>query len=110
MTDWITVKIHRTLGSVFGQSGQWPQALQHARQARALAESLGSDEDLGATVRLLAEIAAAWPDSRLGSPATLFQQSISILQQVGARDELERVEQAFADYKKNRVKGTKVKH
>lgn len=97
-TDWITVKIHRTLGSVFMQSGQWPQALQHARQARALAESLGSDEDLGATVRLLAEIAAAWPAGRLGNPAALFQQSISILRQVGAQDELERAELAYNQY------------
>jgi DNA-binding SARP family transcriptional activator len=97
-TDWITVKIHRTLGSVFVQSRQWPQALQHARQARALAEALGSDEDLGATIRLLAEIAAVWPDSRLGNPANLFLQSISILKQVGAQDELERAEYALAGY------------
>lgn len=98
-TDWITVKIHRTLGSVFAQSRQWTQALHHGRQARALADSLGSDEDLGAATRLLAEIAAAWPDSGLGDPTPYFERSISILQQVGAQDELERVQSAYADYR-----------
>ncbi len=97
-TDWITVKIHRTLGSVYFRQGQWPQALEHAWQARALAETLGSDEDLGATLRLLAQLAAAWPAGNLGSPATLFEQSIALLRQVGAQDELELSVAALARY------------
>lgn len=97
-TDWITVKIHRTLGNVFAQNKQWPQALTHARQAQTLAQTLGSDEDLGATLRLLGQIAQAWPESKLGNPATYFEQSITLLRQVGAQDELERAETAFATY------------
>ncbi len=100
-TDWITVKIHRTLGNVFFQSEQWPQALHHARQAQTLAQSLGSDEDLGATLRLLAEIATAWPAANLGEPTPLFQESITILQKVGAQDELERAQAVFASYRAN---------
>lgn len=100
-TDWITVKIHRTLGSVYFRQAQWPPALEHARQARALAESLGSDEDLGATLRLLAQLAAAWPASALGDPTPLFEQSIALLQQVGAQDELELARAAFARYQNN---------
>ncbi|GAB4443980.1 MAG: hypothetical protein Kow0031_26350 [Anaerolineae bacterium] len=100
-TDWITVKIHRTLGSVYFRQGQWPQSLDHARQARTLAEALGSDEDLGATLRLLAQLAAAWPAGNLGNPAPLFEQSIDLLQQVGAQDELELARAAFARYRNN---------
>lgn len=98
-TDWITVKIHRTLGNVFFQNRQWPEALSHARQAQHLAEALGSPEDLGAILRLLAELAEAWPDSRLDDPSHYFEQSISLLRQVGAHDELERAEAAFAAYR-----------
>ncbi len=98
-TDWITVKIHRTMGNVYAQNGQWPQALTHAQQARQLATALGSDEDLGAALRLLAEIAAAWPDSNLGNPATYFEQSITLLQQVGAQDELQRTRASYQAYR-----------
>jgi tetratricopeptide (TPR) repeat protein len=98
-TDWITVKIHRTMGNVLAQVGQWPQALHQAHQAQRLAQTLGSDEDLGATFRLLAEIASAWPESNLDHPTTYFEQSIAILQQVGAQDELERAQAAFAAYR-----------
>jgi tetratricopeptide (TPR) repeat protein len=97
-TDWITVKIHRTMGNIFAQNGQWSRALAHAQLAQSLASTLGSDEDLGAALRLLAEIARAWPERNLGSPATYFNQSIVLLRQVGARDELERAEAAYADY------------
>jgi tetratricopeptide (TPR) repeat protein len=94
-TDWITVKIHRTLGNVFFQGQQWPQALHHAQQAQVLAQSLGSGEDLGATLRLMGEIAAAWPASNLADPNSFFKQSITILQEVGAQDELERAWAAY---------------
>jgi len=97
-TDWITVKIHRTLGNVFFQNQDWEQALNYARQAQALAQTLGSDEDLGATLRLLGQLAAAWPGSGLANPATYFEQSITLLQQVGAQDELERTRAAFVQY------------
>jgi|GEM_PF-1941373 len=99
-TDWITVKIHRTMGNVFAQHEQWSQALAHARQAQTLATSLGSDEDLGAALRLLAEIAGAWPDSNLGDPATYFEQSMALLEQVGTQDELERTKESFAAFTK----------
>ncbi len=97
-TDWITVKIHRTMGNVLAQNRQWAQALNQAQQAHTLAQTLGSDEDLGATLRLLAEIAGAWPESNLGDPTPYFEQSIAILQQVGAQDELERAKTAFTAY------------
>jgi tetratricopeptide (TPR) repeat protein len=97
-TDWISVKIHRTLGSVFTQTDQWPEALAHARQAQQLAKTLGSDEDLGATLRLLAEIAAAWPASGLGEPNPYFEESIALLRRVGAQDELDRAEQTFHSF------------
>ena len=97
-TDWITVKIHRTMGNVLAQSRQWSPALTHARQAHKLATALGSDEDLGATLRLLAEIAAACPQLHLNDPAAYYQQSIDLLQQVGAQDELERTEESLATY------------
>lgn len=101
-TDWITVKIHRTLGNVCAQSGQWPQALHHAQEARTLAKALGSDEDLGAILRLLGEIAAAGLVDGLGDPVTYFEEGISILQRVGAQDELGRAQAALADYKRRR--------
>ncbi|MCB0192781.1 MAG: AAA family ATPase [Anaerolineae bacterium] len=97
-TDWITVKIHRTMGNVFAQSQQWSQSLEHARQAQQLASALGSDEDLGATLRLLAEISAACPQFRLDEPTSYYQQSIELLRQVGAQDELERTTASFAAY------------
>ncbi|MCB0214177.1 MAG: tetratricopeptide repeat protein, partial [Anaerolineae bacterium] len=97
-TDWITVKIHRTMGNVFAQSGQWSQSLAHARQAQQLAAALGSDEDLGATLRLLAEISAACPHFQLDEPTTYYHQSIELLRQVGAQDELERTTASFAVY------------
>lgn len=97
-TDWITVKIHRHLGGVFTKNNQWDQALIHAKKARTLADNLGSDEDLGATFRLLAEIAHGWPGSNLGNPTAYFKQSVALLKQVGAQDELERAEAAFAAY------------
>ncbi|MEW5957545.1 MAG: tetratricopeptide repeat protein [Chloroflexota bacterium] len=99
-TDWITVKIHRTMGNIFAQNGQWSRALAHAQQAQSLAATLGSDEDLGAALRLLAEIARVWPERNLGDPATYFEQSVALLQQVGAQDEMERAEAAYADYLK----------
>ncbi len=99
-TDWVTVKIHRTMGNVFAQNEQWPQALAQAQQAQTLATTLGSNEDLGAALRLLAEIARAWPDGNLGNPTPYFEQSIALLQQVGAQDELERTKAAFADFVK----------
>jgi hypothetical protein len=92
------VKIHRTLGNVFFQSQQWAQALQHAQQAQVLAQSLGSDEDLGATLRLMGEIAAVWPASNLAGPDSYFKQSIAILQEVGAQDELERAWAAYTEH------------
>jgi tetratricopeptide (TPR) repeat protein len=98
--DWITVKIHRTLGNVFAQNKHWSQALSHARQAQSLATTLGSAEDLGATLRLLGEIAGAWPASHLGKATPYFEQSIALLQQVGAQDELERTREAFAELAK----------
>jgi hypothetical protein len=61
---------------------------------------LGSDEDLGAALRLLAEIARAWPGSNLGNPTTYFEQSMALLEQVGAQDELERTKEAFAAFAK----------
>jgi DNA-binding SARP family transcriptional activator len=97
-TDWITVKIHRTLGSVYIQEQEWLQALEHARQAQILAQELGSDEDLGVTLSLLGKIAAAWPEGRLGQPEDYFSQSVSLLQKVGARDELERAQAIVATY------------
>ncbi|MCB0165128.1 MAG: AAA family ATPase [Anaerolineae bacterium] len=97
-TDWITVKIHRTMGNVLAQNRQWTPALTHARQAQQLSAALGSDEDLGATLRLLAEIAAACPQLHLNDPATYYQQSIDLLRQVGAQDELERTEESLAAY------------
>ena len=100
-TDWITAKIHRTMGSVLAQNGQWPQALAHARQARSLATALGSDEDLGAALRLLAEIASAWPGSNLGDPTPYFEQSIALLERVGPQDELERTRTAFSIYQES---------
>lgn len=99
-TDWITVKIHRTMGNVFAQNEQWPQALVHAQQAQKLATSLGSAEDLGATLRLLGEIASAWPDSNLGHATAYFEQSMALLQQVGAQDELERTKKTLTDFVK----------
>jgi hypothetical protein len=87
------------MGNILAQTGQWSRALAYAQQAQNLATTLGSDEDLGAALRLLAEIARAWPERNLGSPAIYFEQSIALLQQVGAQDELERAEAAYADYK-----------
>jgi len=101
-TDWITVKIHRTLGSVFAQNQHWPEALDHAQQARVLADTLGSTEDLGATFRLLAEIAAAWPVGNLGDPADYFEQGVALLERVGAKDELERVQNSYRRYQAGR--------
>jgi tetratricopeptide (TPR) repeat protein len=98
-TDWITAKIHRTLGNVFFQNRQWPAALDHAQKALELAEILGSNEDLGVTLRLLAELAEAWPQGPLADPTTYFEQSIALLQQFGAQDELERAEAAYAAYR-----------
>ena len=97
-TDWITVKIHRTMGNVFAQNKQWARASTHAQQARTLAAVLGSDEDLGAALRLLAEIAHAWPAGNLGNPATYYEQSITLLEQVGAQDELKRTQESFSSY------------
>jgi tetratricopeptide (TPR) repeat protein len=105
-TDWIAVKIHRTMGNIFAQNGQWSRALAHAQQAQTLASTLGSDEDLGAALRLLAEIASAWPERNLGNPATYFEQSIALLQRVGAQDELERAESAYANYIRDVVSPT----
>jgi DNA-binding SARP family transcriptional activator/tetratricopeptide (TPR) repeat protein len=96
--DWVTAKIHRTLGNVFIQAEQWSLALNHARQAQTLATTLGSDEDLGGALRLIAEIAAAWPQSNLGDPKSYFEQSMALFNQVGAQDELELTETAFAEY------------
>jgi tetratricopeptide (TPR) repeat protein len=97
-TDWVTVKIHRTLGNVFIQAEQWELALTHAQQAQTLATALGSDEDWGAALRLMAEIAAAWPQGNLGDPQPYFEQSIALLKQVGSQDELEITQAALADY------------
>jgi len=96
--DWVTAKIHRTLGNVFIQTEQWQLALNHAKLAQTLAISLGSDEDWGGALRLMAEIAAAWPQSNLGDPKPYFEQSMALLKQVGAQDELELTETAFAEY------------
>jgi DNA-binding SARP family transcriptional activator len=95
-TDWITVKIHRTLGNVFAHSQQWAQALDHAQAAQRLAQALGSEEDLGVAMSLLGKIAAAWPEARLGPPDHYFDQSVKMLQRVGAQDELARVQAAIA--------------
>ena len=74
--------------------------MDHAYQAQTLATALGSDEDLGAALRLLAEIASTWPDSNLGDPTTYFEQSMALLEQVGTQDELERTKESFAAFAK----------
>jgi hypothetical protein len=43
----------------------------------------------------MGEIAAAWPASNLVDPDSFFKQSIAILQEVGAQDELERAWAAY---------------
>ncbi|MBT3315526.1 MAG: AAA family ATPase [Anaerolineae bacterium] len=102
-TDWITTKIWRTKGRVFSQSKDWDKALGAVYKAQALAEALGSDEDLGASYRLLGEIAAAWEDSNLGSPEQYFKQSIFLLEKVGEQHEMQRSINSFEAYK-NKIK------
>ena len=72
-------------------------------KAQTLAEALGSDEDLGASYRLLGEIAAAWEDSNLGSPEQYFKQSIFLLEKVGEQHEMQRSINSFEAYK-NKIK------
>ncbi|MBC8336864.1 MAG: AAA family ATPase [Anaerolineales bacterium] len=98
-TDWITVKVWRTKGRVFAQNRVWEKALEAATEAKALAETLGSDEDLGAVYRLLGKIAAAWEESNLGAPEAYFSQSIAILERVGEQYEIQRSLDSFERYK-----------
>jgi predicted ATPase len=96
--DWVTVKAYRTLGSVYLHNGRWEEALSLAGQARDLAEKLGSKEDLGATHRLLGEIAAAWPESGLGAAESHFEKSLTLLKDVGEQYELTRALSSFEAY------------
>lgn len=102
--DWIVAKVCRTMGSVYLRDRRWAQALTYAKRARDLAEMLGSAEDLGATYRLLGEVAAAWPEeSGLGAPNSYFEQSIALPREVGEQHELTRTLTSFEEYQ--RVRG-----
>ncbi len=97
--DWITVKVCRTMGSVYLRRGDWEQALSSARRARYLAEALGSKEDLGAAYRLLGEIAAESRDVGLGPAEDYFQRSLDILRDVGEQYELARTLSSLDAYR-----------
>lgn len=96
--DWITVKVCRTMGSVYLRRGDWEQALSSADRARDLAEALGSKEDLGAVYRLLGEIAAESREVRLGPAEDYFQRSLDILRDVGEQYELARTLSSLEAY------------
>ncbi|MGD8518240.1 MAG: tetratricopeptide repeat protein [Anaerolineae bacterium] len=96
---WIMVKAYRTLGNTYLQDGQWDQALNAAEKARDLAETLGSKEDLGAAYRLMGEIAAANPESALGSADRYFERGLAMLQEVGEEYELGRLKTSLETYR-----------
>jgi tetratricopeptide (TPR) repeat protein len=96
--DWIVAKVCRTLGSVYLRNRRWAEAVAYAKRARDLSEMLGSTEDLGATYRLLAEVAAAWPESGLGTPPSYFEKSIALLREVGEQHELTQALSSFEEY------------
>ncbi len=101
-THWITAKAYRTLGSVYLQDGRWDEALASAEKARKLADKLGSKEDLGAALRLLGEIAIAYPESGLGDADLYLEKGLALLEEVGETYELGRAESSLEAYRQTR--------